>query len=76
MMSKAGASVLNFIADVQTITKAGGVTASGVAGFSDGTNTWIAYNDHAGHVAVIELVGIVASGIEASGTTAGYVHIM
>jgi S-layer protein len=78
MMSKAGASVLNFIADVQTITRANGTAAtSGIAGFSDGTNTWIAYNDHAGHVAVIELVGVVAVGIESGASYhTGYVHIM
>lgn len=78
MMTKQGASVLNFIGDVQSVTQAGGVaTTSGVAGFSDGTNTWIAYNDHAGHVAVIELAGVVAAGIETGASlTAGYVHIV
>ena len=77
MMAKTGASVLNFINDVQSITQAGGVAAtSGIAGFSDGTNTWIAYNDHANGVAVIELVGIVAAGIEAGASlTNNYVHI-
>ena len=78
MMTKAGASVLNFIADIQSITQAGGVaTTSGVAGFSDGTNTWIAYNNHAGGVGVVELVGVVVSGIETGASlTAGYVHVI
>jgi len=77
IFSKTGASVLNFIADVQSLTQAGGVAAtSGIAGFSDGTNSWIAYNDASGsHVSVIELAGVVMSGIEAAGTTNNFVHI-
>jgi hypothetical protein len=77
MMSKAGASVLNFIAAVQTITQAGGGNAvPAIAGFYDGTNSWIAYNDHSGsNVAVIELVGVAVSGLETNGAQAGFVHI-
>jgi hypothetical protein len=58
------------------VTQAGGTAATnGIAGFSDGTNTWIAYNDHAGHVSVIELVGVVATGLDATGANSGFVHI-
>jgi len=78
MMTKSGASVLNFIAFVQGLTQAAGASGvSGIAGFYDGTNSWIAYNDHAAHVAVVELAGIHISGIEAGATlAAGFVHIM
>jgi len=77
MFTKTGASVLNFISDVQSLTQAGGVAnTSGIAGFSDGTNTWIAYNDHSGsNVSVIELLGVVYSGIEASSISNNFVHI-
>lgn len=79
MMSSTNATVLNFIAAVQTATKAVTVAAtSGIAGFYDGHgNTWIAYNDHSGSdVAVIELVGVsTAVGIESTGAQANFIHI-
>ena len=78
MLSKSGASVLNFIAEVQSLTTAAGAAANGIAGFLDGKgNTWLAYNDHSGsNVAVIELVGVTATGIESGSTfQAGYIHI-
>lgn len=78
MLSKSGANVLNFIQEVQSLTQAGGAAnTNGVAGFLDGQgNTWIAYNDHAGHVAVIELTGVTAAGLETlAANTANFIHI-
>ena len=84
VLSKPGASVLNFIALVQAMTQAGGAAnTNGIAAFVDTpqsgiTNTWIAFNDHGGHVSVIELVGVTALGLEADTTgvgTAGFIHI-
>ncbi len=71
MMTSTNATVLNFIAAVQA---AGG---SGIAGFYDGHNTWIAYNDSSGNdVAVIELVGLTnVAGLESGTTAANFVHI-
>jgi hypothetical protein len=70
IMTSTNATVLNFISAVQASTKLGGI-----AGFYDGTNSWVAYNDTHGNVAVIELVGQQALGLETASTTAGYVHI-
>lgn len=79
ILSQSGASVLNFITDVQNVTQAGGAAGTpGIAAFLDtaNNNTWIAYNDGAGHVAVIELVGVLATGgIESGSPTANAIHL-
>lgn len=74
LLVQSGASVINFITDVQQMTQ----TTAGIAAFLDGRgSTWIAYNDGSHNVAVIELAGIIATGLDlATGTLAnGLIHI-